>query len=95
MDPNEAQNIAQYMQLFGHAPPGISPENLKLVQALQAAKAAQPAAVPAAPVPTYNRATPGMGGAISDAVKAASGAMAPKAVTQQSQREAALEAANQ
>jgi hypothetical protein len=96
MDPNEAQNIAQYMQLFGHAPPGISPENLKLVQALQTAKAAVPAqSVAAASPPTFNRATPGVGGAISDAVKAAAGAMAPKAVTQQSQREAALEAANQ
>lgn len=96
MDPNEAQNILQYMQLFGHAPAGISPENLKLVQALQAAKAAVPAQpVAAAPSPTFNRATPGVGGAISDAVKAAAGAMAPKSVTQQSQREAALEAASQ
>jgi hypothetical protein len=94
MDPSEAQNIAQYMQLFGHAPPGISPENLKLVQALQAAKAAAPAAA-ATPPPTFNRATPGVGGAISDAVKAAAGAMAPKAITQQTPREAALEAANQ
>lgn len=95
MDPNEAQNIIQYMQLFGHAPAGISPENLKLVQALQTAKATQPAVAPATPVPTYNRATPGMGGAISDAVKAAAGAMAPKSVTQAAQRQAAMEAANQ
>jgi hypothetical protein len=95
MDPNEAQNIAQYMQLFGHAPPGISPENLKLVQALQAAKAAQPTQpAPVAP-PTYNRASPGVGGAISDAVKAAASAVAPKAITQQNARQAALEAANQ
>ena len=95
MDPNEAQNIAQYMQLFGHAPPGISPENLKLVQALQAAKAAAPVAAPVAPRPAYNQATPGVGGAISDVVKAAAGAMAPKAITQQGARQAALEAANQ
>lgn len=95
MDPSEAQNIMQYMQLFGHAPAGISPENLKLVQALQAAKTAQPATAPATPMPTYNRATPGVGGAISDVVKAAAGAMAPKSVTQAAQRQAAMEAANQ
>jgi hypothetical protein len=95
MDPNEAQNVLQYMQLFGHAPTGISPENLKLAQALQAAKAAQPAAAPATPVPVANRATPGVGGAISDAVKAIAGATAPRSVTQQSQRLAAQEAANQ
>jgi hypothetical protein len=94
MDPTEAQNIAQYMQLFGHAPPGISPANLKLVQALQAAKAAQPVA-PAPSVPTYNRATPGVGGAISDAVKAVAGATAPKSVTEAAQRQAAMEAASQ
>lgn len=95
MDPTEAQNIAQYMQLFGHAPPGISPANLKLVQALQQAKAAQPAVAPAAPVPSYNRATPGVGGAISDAVKAVAGATAPRSVTEAAQRQAAMEAANQ
>ncbi len=95
MDPNEAQNIIQYMKLFGHAPAGISPENLKLVQALQAAKAQQPQATPVAPRPVYNQATPGVGGAISDAVKAASIAGAPKSITQQTAREAALEAANQ
>jgi len=94
MDPNEAQNILQYMQLFGHAPAGISPQNLKLVQALQAAKAAQPAA-PVTPTPAINRATPGLGGAISDAVKAVAGVTAPKSITQQNARLAAQEAANQ
>jgi hypothetical protein len=92
MDPSEAQNIAQYMQLFGHAPPGITPEHLKLVQALQVAKAAQPAATP---VPVGNRATPGLSGAISDAVNAVARTVAPKSITQQQQRLAAQEAANQ
>lgn len=95
MDPNDTANVLQYMKMFGHAPAGISPENLKLIQALQAAKTQQPQAAPVAPPPTYNRATPGMGGAISDAVKAIAGAGAPKSITQQTAREAALEAANQ
>jgi hypothetical protein len=93
MDPTEAQNVLQYMQLFGHAPAGISPENLKLVQALQAAKAAQPA--PTTPTPAVNRATPGLGGAISDAVGAVAKAVAPKSITQQSARLAAQEQANE
>jgi hypothetical protein len=95
MDPNEIQQIQQYMQAFGHAPPGITPEHLQLVQALQAAKARAPTPTPATPVPSYNRATPGMSGAISDAVKAIAGATAPKAITQQPGRMAAQEAASQ
>jgi len=94
MDPNDMQAIMQYMQLFGHAPPGISPQNLQLIQALQAAKAQAPKPV-AAPVPVGNRATPGVSGAVSDAVKAIAGATAPRSITQAAQREAALEAANQ
>ena len=97
MDPNDTQNILQYMKLFGHAPAGISPENLKLIQALQAAKSQQPAmTAPAAPPrPLYNRATPGFTGAISDAVKAAAATGAPRAITQTGVRNAQLEAANQ
>jgi hypothetical protein len=97
MDPQEIQQIQQYMQAFGHAPPGITPQNLQLIQALQAAKAKAPAPAtqPVTPVPVYNRATPGTNGAISDAVKAISSAVAPKSITQQAARQAAAEAANQ
>lgn len=96
MDPNDTQNILQYMKLFGHAPAGITPDNLKLIQALQAAKAQQPAVVaPQTPIPRYNNATPGVGGAISDVIKSAVNAGAPKSLTQQNQRMAAQEAANQ
>jgi hypothetical protein len=94
MDPSEAANIAQYTKLFGHPPPGATPQNLQLAQALQAARAAQPKA-PAAPVPVYNRATPGVTGAISDAVKAAANVAAPKSITQRQQALAAQEAAGQ
>lgn len=94
MDPQELSNIAQYMQLFGHAPPGIDPQKLQLVQALQAAKAAAPKA-PVAPVPVGNRATPGVSGAIKDAVQAAAQAVAPRSIVQQQQRMAAQEAANE
>jgi hypothetical protein len=60
MDPAERDNILAYMKLFGHAPAGISPENLQLIKALQAAQAAgkqiRPSstgfAAPAAPVTT-------------------------------------------
>ncbi len=93
MDPQEISNIAQYMQLFGHAPPGIDPQKLQLVQALQAAKAAAPKAV--TPVPVGNRATPGVSGAIKDAVQAAAQAVAPRSIVQQQQRLAAQEAANE
>lgn len=34
------------------------------------------------PVPSYNQASPGIGGAISDAIKALAMAFAPKALTQ-------------
>jgi hypothetical protein len=96
MDPNDTQAILQYMRLFGHAPPGISPQNLQLIQALQAAKAQAPSKpAPVAPVPVGNRATPGVSGAITDAIKAIAGATAPRSITQQAQREAAQEAANQ
>lgn len=95
MDPSEIQSIMQYMQTFGHAPPGITPQNLQLVQALQAAKQRPAVAAPTMPPPTFNRATPGISGAISDAVKAVSGAVAPKAITQQNARLAAQEAASQ
>ncbi len=96
MDPQEISNIAQYMQLFGHAPPGIDPQKLQLVQALQAAKAAAPkATAPVTPVPVGNRATPGVSGAIKDAVAAAAQAAAPRSIVQQQQRLAAQEAANQ
>ena len=37
--------------------------------------------------PVYNQATPGVGGAIKDAVDAAARAMAPKSVTEIRQRE--------
>lgn len=94
MDPQELSNIAQYMQLFGHAPPGIDPQKLQLVQALQAARAAAPK-VAAPPVPVGNRATPGVSGAIKDAVAAAAQAVAPRSIVQQQQRLAAQEAANQ
>jgi hypothetical protein len=92
MDPTEAQNIQQYQQLFGHAPPAATPQNLQLAQALQAAKARAPAA---APVMVPPHATPGVSGAIKDAVKAIAGATAPKAITQQPARLAAQEAASQ
>lgn len=94
MDPNEIAAIRQYMQTFGHAPPGITPQNLQLIQALQAAKARAPAAA-AMPITSYNRSTPGVSGAIHDAVKAVASAVAPKAITQQPARMAAQEAANQ
>jgi hypothetical protein len=45
-------NILRYTQMFGHAPPGITPENLKLIQALSAAKQRQVLAPPPAPTPT-------------------------------------------
>ncbi len=95
MDPNDTQNILQYLKLFGHAPAGITPENLKLIQALQAAKAQTPTPAPQTPVPRYNNASPGMGGAISDVISAAAHAAAPRSITQQQGRLAAQEAANQ
>lgn len=89
MDPGEVQNILQYQQLFGHAPPGITPQNLQLAQALQAARTRLPVTAPP------SRATPGVSGAIKDAVKAIAGVTAPKSITQQNAREAQQEAANQ
>lgn len=38
--------------------------------------------------PVYNQASPGIGGAIKDAVSAVARAVAPRSVTQQDQREA-------
>ncbi len=93
MDPSESANIQQYIQLFGHPPPGITPQNLQLIQALQAARANQPAtaAVPPVPRPVRNAATPGMSGAIKDAIAAAANAAAPRAIIQRPQALAAQE----
>lgn len=90
MDPSESANIQQYIQLFGHPPPGITPQNMQLIQALQAARAAQPPSPPA-PRPVRNAATPGMSGAIHDAIAAAANAAAPRAIVQRPQALAAQE----
>jgi hypothetical protein len=50
MDPSEAANIQQYIQMFGHPPPGVNAQQFQafqLAQALQAGKT--PSAAPAAP----------------------------------------------
>ncbi len=90
MDPSESANIQQYIQLFGHPPPGVTPQTMQLIQALQASRASQPAA-PAAPRPVRNAATPGISGAIQDAVAAAANAAAPRAIVQRPQALAAQE----
>ncbi len=84
MDPSESANIQQYIQLFGHPPPGITPQNLQLIQALQAAKASKPV-VPATARPVRNAATPGVAGAIQDAVNAVAPAIAPRSLAQRAQ----------
>lgn len=95
MDPSETQNILQYMKLFGRPPPGISPQNLQLIQALQAARASQPAAAPMAPRPVYSHGTPGVTGALKDALGAIAPAVAPQSLVQRPQMLAAQEAAQQ
>jgi hypothetical protein len=64
MDPSEAANILRYTQMFGHPPPGITPENLKLIQALSQAKQRQilappPTTIPPPVEPPHNVVQPG------------------------------------
>ena len=94
MDPSETQNVLQYMKLFGRAPPGITPQNLQLIQALQAARAGQPAASMTAR-PVYAHGAPGVSGALKDAIGAIAPAMAPQSIAQRQQLLAAQEAAQQ
>jgi hypothetical protein len=60
VDPSETANILRYMQMFGHPPPGITPENLKLIQALSAAKQRQVLAPPPTPLPATSPPQAGM-----------------------------------
>lgn len=90
MDPSETQNVLQYMKLFGRPPPGITPQNLQLIQALQAARASQPPAAPT-PRPVRNAGTPGMAGAMKDALGAVLPAVAPQSLVQRQQILAAQE----
>lgn len=96
MDPSESANVLQYMKLFGRPPPGITPQNLQLIQALQAARASQPAAaVPVAPRSVYAHGTPGVTGALQDAIGAVAPAVAPQSIVRRPQVVAAQEAAAQ
>ncbi len=97
MDPSESANVLQYMKLFGRPPPGITPQNLQLIQALQAARASQSAAAaPAAPArPVYAHGTPGVTGALQDAIGAVAPAVAPQSIVRRPQVLAAQEAAAQ